>query len=155
MPDTPPLTWPDERCELARRQAALVAALRPGACASAPDGFDAAALTIARTSLARKRMRAVEKTWPALTGSLGERFSDAFAQFRCENAVCDDAGLDGYRFALWLSRRGMLTDNGRVERIRWEVTRGGFVRVAWLRDSHCLIIAFRWCGPRLARLRLF
>ena len=152
MPDTPPTTQPDDRRELARRQAALIAALRPG-CSSDPDGFDAEALMIVRQSLARKRMRAVEKTWPMLADSLGQRFDDAFARYAESNAVCDDPGVDGYRFALWLRDGRMLTDNGNVERIRWEVARRGFVRAAWLRDSRSLILAFRWRGPRLVRMR--
>jgi hypothetical protein len=99
-------------------------------------------------------MRAIEKTWPVLASSLGERFGEAFTRYAGDHAVCNDPSADGYRFALWLKDRAMLSDDGHIDLIRWQAARGGFMRVDWLRDSRSLILAFRLRGPRLFRLRL-
>jgi hypothetical protein len=46
----------------------------------------------------------------------------------------------------------MLTDDGQIELLRWEIARGALLRFAWLRDSQRPVIAFRWRGPRLVLL---
>ncbi len=61
--------------DLARRQAALVAALTSGA--PVPPGFDARLVEIARVALLRKRAGEVARHWPALAA--GARWPVEFA----------------------------------------------------------------------------
>ena len=84
---------------------------------------------------------------------MGEGFVTAFAQYSAEQTTCDNPDLDGHRFALWLNEHSTLTDDGRVELLRWEIARGGFLRIARLRQSRPIVVGFRWQGPRLLRLR--
>ena len=59
----------DEHADLAARQAQIVAALT--GLASAPAGFDARHLDVARRALLRKRANELQFVWPILIASLG------------------------------------------------------------------------------------
>jgi len=85
------------RDELARQQAALLAALegdRPP-----PPGFDAHAVSVAGAGLADKRRRSAARAWPALARALGGDFTAAFATHVAPTPLAPSRGplRDGLR----------------------------------------------------------
>ena len=145
MPDPIPSTPRDSRDERAQQQAALIRAIHDRDPASA-GGLDLSKLQVTAESLWRKRMRSIQKAWPATSRGLGERFSDQFELYAAEYSTPDNAGLDGYQFACWLHDRQKLPDDARVELMRRQLARGRPLRVAWLRRSRCVLIGYRWFG---------
>src|SRR5688500_9397725 len=74
-----PSVSPEQRKSLAEQQAALVAA--QAGQAAPPGGFDAEHVRTAAASLFAKRRRGVEKAWPGLAASLGDRFAAVFGDY--------------------------------------------------------------------------
>jgi hypothetical protein len=81
---------------LARRQAALVAALVEGA--AVPPGFDDRLVRSAATSLARKRAGEVAGSWPMLRVDFGPHWMDEFRRW-CDGRAPHGALRDGWDLA--------------------------------------------------------
>lgn len=96
------------REELAERQLRLVQSLQNAAIV--PECFDPQWLGIARLSLFQKRMRAVQKTWPALVQYLGDEFAGEFTIYVTAHPLLPAGGAiaDGLAFARDLGRRRKL-----------------------------------------------
>lgn len=135
---------PDARDELARRQAELVRALQGDA--PAPAGFDPAHVERASDSLARKRARIVQKTWPVTARALGDRFGQHFATYARENPLPADVEFDGFHFARWLHSRGLLPTEGQVELAAWKVMRGFPLRLLFLPNARTLALVYQSAG---------
>ena len=160
MNELPSFILSDARQRLKAEQSALVRALQGRE--PAPAGFDVSMLRVMTASLARKRQRGVEKTWPALSAALGEQFGEQFTLYAADTAPQDHPTLDGHDFALWLAARNSLPRPGRIELELWNRSRQGGVRLLMLDDPPALLLAFKWRGmarqlhvpfPRLIRLR--
>jgi hypothetical protein len=142
---------PDARADLARRQAELVRALQGDA--PAPPGFDPAHVERASDSLARKRARIVQKTWPATARALGDRFGEHFATFACESPLPADLESDGFHFVQWLRSRGLIPNECRVELAAWQVMHGFPLRLLFLPSARTLVLVYRSAGAaRVVRL---
>jgi hypothetical protein len=134
----------DERAKLAEQQAALVDAL--AGRSRAPDGFDAQHIATAAASLLAKRRHGVEKTWPGLAVSLGERFRTIFGDYARSHPIpADGPAADGRLFARHLHRIGLLSDAGRVQLLLADMGRRP-IAVAYLPARGALAIAFRTFG---------
>jgi hypothetical protein len=145
MPEPGTSTPDDSRDQLAREQAALVRAIHDRDASSAPAGFDLSKLQLAGESLWRKRMRSVQKSWPATAIALGARFEEFFECYSAEHPVPDNPSLDGYEFVRWLNGERQLPNAGRIELMQRQVAHGSPVRIAWSRGE-ALLIGFRWRG---------
>jgi hypothetical protein len=88
------------REELARRQAALVAALVLGQ--SVPEGFDPDRVRATTEALLRKRASEVGAQWPALRSQLGPQWSARFAAWAAGRAP-QGSLRDGWDFARTLT----------------------------------------------------
>jgi hypothetical protein len=86
----------ESREELARRQAAVVAALVTGA--PTPPGFDEPAVRASAAALLRKRAGETAAVWPLLAAALGPQWSSQFAVWA---AIRPTRGAlrDGWDFA--------------------------------------------------------
>jgi hypothetical protein len=148
------MTGADSRQLLADKQSALVAALVRGS--SVPAGFDARGVQRAARALVEKRSRAAAKAFPRLTRSLGQAWSAHFASFAATTSLAQDpnAALDARRFARWLDARNLLTDDGRLEALQFDLRfavraghanlrRGLALRFVRLRQPRQLILGFR------------
>ena len=141
----------DAREALARQQADLVRAIQLGQ--PAPARIDPSKLQFAQESLARKRMRSVQKSWPEIARYLADQFQCQFKAYAATNPTSQDAGTDGYHFARWLKANGLLSNAGRIELAQWKVSRTAIPRFFRLRDPHSLVLVYRWRGiVRIARL---
>jgi hypothetical protein len=91
-----------DRERYAAQQAELLRALRDPGCS--PDGFVAADLAAASSSLVRKRARQVAASWPALAHTLADDYLSRFAHFaRTTPPPAGGEGLgDGLAFATTL-----------------------------------------------------
>ena len=135
---------PDDRAKLAEQQAALVDAL--AGRSAAPDGFHAQHIATAAASLLAKRRRGVEKTWPGLAASLGERFRSVFADYARHHPIpADGPAGDGRHFARHLRTLGLLSDAARVQLLLAEMGRWP-IAFARLPARGALAIAFRTFG---------
>ena len=145
---------PDDRARLAEQQAALVDALAGRSLA--PDGFDAQHVATAVASLLAKRRRGVEKTWPGLGESLGDRFRPVFAEYaRVQSIPADGPAADGRQFARHLRRLGLLSDDGRLKLLLAEMGRWP-ISIAYLRGRRAVAVAFRtYSGARWFTVPLF
>jgi hypothetical protein len=67
-------------------------------------------------SLIQKRSRTVARYWPRLRGELGDDWAREFEKHAllAASEFCDDALLDGVRFAEWISRRRQLGKDARA-----------------------------------------
>jgi hypothetical protein len=142
-----------DRAQLARQQAALVAALTTGA--APPADFDEPRVRLAARTLHRKRARAVAKTWPALAAALGRSFNEHFRAYADAHPLADpDPAADGAAFARHAGTLGLLTDAARVELALHRAARGWPVRLARFRESSHVAVALRLpCfGRRVFRL---
>lgn len=147
------------REKLALQQSALVDALASGVAAL--EGFNAGHLQVAADALARKRRRAVAKSWPALARSLGKSFMPRFAEFAADNPLTHgaDAFADGRHFARWLARRNELPDGARVEAALFDLRTSksctGF-KTIWLRSERRFVFGMRLpcLGVRFFSIRL-
>jgi hypothetical protein len=149
-----------DRSGYAARQAQLLDALLRGD--DYPEGFVAAQVDAAGSSLRRKRARAVAGAWPALAlevgAALGARF-DAFARVVAAPAPADPLA-DGLAFARWLGRDAGLRDAARAELLLARAAlhrRGPFVRATRLRRPYprLLVVArLPRIGPVHCSLRL-
>jgi hypothetical protein len=134
----------DDRAKLAEQQAALVDAL--AGRSPVPDGFDAQHVATAAASLLAKRRRGVEKTWPGLAASLGERFRTVFADYARHHPIpADGPAADGRLFASYLRGLGLLSDAGRVQLLLADMGRRP-IAVAYLPARRALAIALRTFG---------
>lgn len=115
--------------ELARQQAALVAALT--GTGEPPTGFDQHRLQVARKALLRKRSGEVAKLWPLLRAALGTGFLPAFSAWAAARPTAG-GWSDGFAFATDLAGRDELPATARGEwrrrRLQWCVDRDGTVR---------------------------
>jgi len=84
------------REQLARRQAALIAALH--GTGPVPDGFDERLVRAAADALARKRAGAVAMHWPQLRHEFGPKWTDEFRRWAV-GRVGHGALRDGWDFA--------------------------------------------------------
>lgn len=100
------------RPALARRQAALVAALVAGG--AIPPGFDQARVRAARDALLRKRAGEVAGTWPALRRHYGTQWTAAFGAFAADRPTRGKL-RDGWDFARWTATRTRLSPDAAVE----------------------------------------
>src|SRR5690349_15042484 len=74
-----------------------------------PSGFHADHLKTAADSLARKRARSVQKTWPATAAALGKKFGEIFRSYCAQHPTPPEYPFeDGCQFAQWLERKHML-----------------------------------------------
>ena len=137
----------DERAELARRQGELVEALTGGG--EIPSTFDEGRVRLTGRTLVRKRLRAVEKVWPAVAREMGERFETWFEEYARGCEFPGDAGQDGAGFAGFLATRGVLGDAGRIECAAWRARRGWPIRCTRVRGRFVLVV--RVWGGRLRR----
>jgi hypothetical protein len=150
----------DARSRLAEQQAQLVRALVGQD--EAPAGFDAERLRLASQSLVNKRLREVERAWPALARCLGEHWSARFTAFAQTTPPPPEGGPlgDGLAFARTLPSCD-LDDEARTERFFVELHRTRLpLRAAWLPQAGRLLLGVRlpWLGarvlaPRLRRVR--
>lgn len=147
---------------LAEQQAALVAAL--AGIGDVPAGFDATRVKAAASALAFKRARAVAHAWPSLRAMLGDDFRACFAAYAATAPIPQQGGplADGRRFARYLATRMPLTDEARLQALsidlRYRHTSAGLqprrwphIRVAWLGNARCVVVAG---GDRRFSLRL-
>jgi hypothetical protein len=147
---------------LAQQQAALVAALTGQG--PLPAGFDAARVRAAADALAFKRARAVAQAWPSVRAMLGADFRASFAAYATTAPLPQHGGplADGRCFVRYVGARVPLTDAIKLQALsidlRYRQTaagllsrRGPQVRVAWLSQARCVVVAI---GERLFRLRL-
>lgn len=105
----------DSRARLESREAELVQALYGGPPA---PGLDARRVATASQALARKRARAVARSWPALAAALGDEFGERFVAFAKTHPPPDGGPLaDGLAFSRSLARRPRLPDEARAERM--------------------------------------
>jgi hypothetical protein len=146
----------DPRSRLAEQQAQLVRALVGQD--ELPAGFDAERLRLAAGSLLNKRLREVERAWPALARCLGEHWNARFTAFARTTPPPPAGGplADGLAFARTLPA-GDLGDEARTERFFVELQRAWLpVRVAWLPQAGRLVLGARlpWLGARMLALRL-
>ena len=106
--------------ELARRQAALVAALVAGG--QTPPGFDETRVRSAAVALVRKRASDVAKAWPLLRASLGPQWGLEFATWAAGRPSPGPL-RDGWDFARHLAARVGLEAPAKQElaehEIRW------------------------------------
>ncbi len=135
---------PDDRAKLAEQQAALIDALAGRSLA--PDGFDPQHVATAAVSLSAKRRRGVEKTWPGLVESLGDRFRSVFAEYaRVHSIPADGPAVDGRLFARHLRRLRLLSDDGRLQLLLGDMGRRP-IGIAYLPGRRALAVAFRTFG---------
>lgn len=106
--------------DLARRQAALVAALVSGA--QTPSGFDETRVRAAAFALVRKRAAEVTKAWPMLRASLGPQWGPEFAAWAAGRPPRGSL-RDGWDFARHIAAHVGLDATARQElaehEIRW------------------------------------
>jgi len=134
----------DDRAKLAEQQLALVDAL--AGRSPAPDGFDVQHIATAAASLLAKRRHGVEKTWPGLAASPGERFRTIFGDYARIHAIpADGPAADGRLFAHYLRKLGLLSDSGRVQLLLADMGRRP-IAVAYLPARVALAVAFRTFG---------
>jgi hypothetical protein len=147
---------PDARERLAEQQARLVRALLGRD--EAPAGFDAERLRLAGQSLVNKRLREVERAWPALARCLGAEWGERFSAF-ARTAPPPEAGgplADGLAFARTLSARD-LDDEALAERFLAELHHAGLpIRAVRLPRAGRLLLGGRlpWLGARVVGVRL-
>jgi hypothetical protein len=155
---------PADRSRYEAEQAAFVRALIRGD--AFPEGMDEEKAAAASRSLWRKRMRAVEASWPALAVSLGERYAERFEAYAraLPPPAVGDGFTDGLAFARTLAR-SELTDDVRVELLlaratvavtrrggRFRDRRGVFVGALSLRDPRRILVVLR--APLIGRRQL-
>jgi hypothetical protein len=146
----------DARSRLAEQQADLVRALVGGG--EPPAGFDAERLRLAARSLVNKRLREVERAWPALARCLGERWPEQFTAFARITPPPAEGGplADGLAFARTLPQ-GDLDDEARAERFFAQLHRARLpLRMVWLPRTGRLVLGVRlpWLAVRMLGLRL-
>jgi hypothetical protein len=100
------------REDLARKQAALVAALVAGG--PTPPGFDERRVRAAATSLRVKRAGEVAHAWPVLAASFGTQWTSTFSAW-AEGRPPRGSLRDGWDFARDAGVHGALTDAALVE----------------------------------------
>lgn len=143
----------EARARLAARQAEVVAALAGGG--APPAGFDRTALDLAANSLAAKRRRVVERSWPGIAELLGGRFGELFARYA--EAPCRGGPLDDARaFVRWLGERGELDERLAREALLFDLRRAIAPAVRASRASGQLLFGVRlpWGRPRCWALQL-
>jgi hypothetical protein len=136
---------------MASEQSALVSALVESG--PLPGGFDSSALHATATSLVRKRMRAVARSWQVLAESLGPRLAELFEAYAQNKPLPLSGGsiADGRAFVRWLAARGELPETCRPEAmavdLRYRAAAQGLVprkwpsfQIAWLSDSRRLVV---------------
>ena len=132
---------PEERRNLAEQQAGLVRGL--AGQSGLPAGFNRNHLATAAASLLAKRRRGVERTWPGLAESLGDRFRQVFAQYaRSHPLPAEGAHADGREFAHYLLQTNALADDGRLQLFLAELGPRRPVGIAFLPGQRALVIAF-------------
>jgi hypothetical protein len=148
----------DDRSKLAAEQAALVESL--AGRSPAPTGFNAEHVATAAASLLAKRRRGVEKTWPGLAASLGDRFHAVFAEYASACPLpADGSHADGRHFARCLRRRDLLDDDGRLQLMLAAIGRWRRLGVTYLPGRRELVIAIstfsgtKWTSIRMPRFR--
>jgi hypothetical protein len=135
----------ERRAELARGQAAIVRALQVGT--DLPPGFQLSQVVTAAESLARKRCRSVQKSWPKLAAGLGDRFETHFRTFASETPQpAEGSAADGYHFTSRLKSGNLLPESARVERATWQVSRGFPLRFVFLPNARQLVVVCRVGG---------
>jgi len=131
----------DAREQLATAQATLVRALHGRV--AAPGNFNPDHLTTAASALRSKRMRELEKAWPALASALGVQFSRHFSDYDAANKRPGGMEADARLFSQWLKGRPALPDEARVE-LAAEAARHGFpLRVLILRNPWRPVLLLR------------
>jgi len=131
---------PADRSSYEAEQAAFVRALIRGD--GFPEHLDPRKAAAASRSLWRKRLRAVEAEWPALTLALGDALQSRFETFA--RAVPPPAFGHGYTDGLAFARtlaRDELTDDVRVELLFARAAMAG--RAARFRDRRGLFFGAR------------
>jgi hypothetical protein len=149
----------DPRMRLAAEQAELVRALTGHG--PTPAGFYTIRILVAAAWLARKRLRAVTRAWPALADALGKSMASYFAAYAAAQSLPQHGGplADGWAFARTLARQGQLPEAARLELLAVELhyaaganelvpRRGLVVRSALLRRPYRWLVAVRmpWLG---------
>ena len=144
----------EDRDILASEQQALVSALH--GIGQLPSGFDPDHLHTAADSLARKRARSLQKTWPDTAEALGKKFGEVFNSYCAGHpAPPENPFEDGYQFAQWLQRKRMLPPQGKVELARHRVARSGVPRILYHSAKRETLFLFRTrSGVRTFCLRL-
>lgn len=150
-----------DRARLAAQQAALVRSLVTAD--APPSGFDTQRVKIYGNQLAEKRLVGVSVVWIQLTRSLGDRYRPLFRAYSREFAHprWGHGLVDGLLFARWLDRLGLLTNEGRMEKLEVELRsraagrhrvarRGPAFGVTLLTKPRRIVIAFRlpWIGEK-------
>ncbi|GAA1791187.1 hypothetical protein GCM10009682_11480 [Luedemannella flava] len=117
------------REDLARAQAALVAALVAGA--APPPGFDPTGVRAAAAALLRKRAGEVAGAWPVLAASFGSRWTVTFGRWAATRPTRGSL-RDGWDLARQLRAGGALSLAGleelAVREVRWRYRPGGEAR---------------------------
>jgi hypothetical protein len=149
---------PQAIAELAQRQAAVVRAL--GQTGQPPPDFVEADFRVAGQSLARKRLRIVQKLFPQITQSLGERFEAQFIAYTSQNPLPSDGYADGIQLAGWLKSRRLFpcSDQAQLEYAMAKVNQGFPIRLVYLKNPRRFVVIFRlgrstrmWSSPCLSR----
>ena len=132
----------DARASLAADQARLVAAL--AGRGDVPDGFDAARVNLAATTLIAKRRKCVARVRPLLADSLGDRFVETFAAFAATQPPhAGGPAVDGQAFAEWLDRQGLLPEAAVPELLAASLWHGPRVGITVRRASGRIWLAIR------------
>jgi hypothetical protein len=133
------------REQLRQQQVELIQVLQGHV--EAPPEFNEKQISAAAQALFRKRSGEVKKTWPALAGYLGKRFSNLFAVFLAAHpSLQPDPIADGYLFTVWLSSRERLPSNVIVAVRLHEAERTGRPHIWWQPDRRKAMIVWRWRG---------
>ncbi|HEY7115025.1 MAG TPA: hypothetical protein VH475_00475 [Tepidisphaeraceae bacterium] len=133
----------DDRHTLADRQRQLLESLTTDQ--PAPPEFDPRRIELARRSLLAKRARGVAKAWPSVAADLAGRFDELVERYARSHELpqARTGDDDGLRFARWLCREGLLSDDGRIQLLVRRAARGWPLRMTRLPGSHRLAIALR------------
>ncbi len=127
----------DDRQEVARKQAALLAALRGNA--ETPPEFNATNVANARGALLRKRARGIEKSWPRLAAELAPNLLPILDAHTRATGNIQSGGpfAEGFALAHWLYENGKLPTAAAYEFLRaslyFNLTPQGLLRRRGLR----------------------
>jgi hypothetical protein len=167
MPDGLADTLTGTRARVFARQQRVLRAVLSGT--DLPAEFERLQLEVAHDAVVRKRAWCCAGAWPQMCRALGGRFFELFETYMRGDPYPPAGGssVDGRLFAVFLQRRGLLPDVGRVQALAFDLrhrirdgratpTRGVTVRWVRLRRPPYLVIGLRAFGrpPRVVRIPL-
>lgn len=132
----------ERRRQLGAAQAELMSALTKGNAGAASFAQDQ--LKRAANSLLHKRMRQLERAWPALREWLGGEWEAAFTEYARACQLEDELNAtdDGMRWIARLVATRALPDAVRVELLRAKLEKSR-IAVCALPQAHRLVLAIR------------